>query len=245
MAVRDEAMRVVAMNALRLMFDSGLLFKENRFGSAQALAVLSLEETAKHMILRMGGKSNISHIAKQRRLMGVVLFMKAYFSIRLCADLLRDGLERNRELSEHEQGVVGHPEYGEFLNGLRDGKLRDQKSRLASFNMAFTQRIQRDGTFRFLDNIQKGEMSKLKEKGLYADVNDLTGKILNDPALVPKKDAVFWIVQAFLSWAFTMALYARGHFKEIADSITSDPSGLDTALELFMEIHRPTPVADM
>jgi len=173
-----------------------------------------------------------------------VFLMRIWFSVKLCAELLRDGLVGDRELHEHEAGVVGHPVFGGFLRQLKGGELPDQQSRLASFNTAFFEKMKTDGTMEFFEKIHKGGMSKLKEIGLYADVNDDTGEVVNDPASVTKKDAAFWITQASLSWMFTLAKTGGNQFLALAQSLKEETSGIESALQFFKDSVKPAPATD-
>jgi hypothetical protein len=160
----------------------------------------------------MGGKSDLRHIEKQQKIAVLSIVMDLTFTAKHCAHLWRDGLDRDKQLSE-----------------------------LASFMTGFVESSEKDGTPDFLESINEGLMNTLKKGGLYADVCDDTGEILNDPASVTKDDAAFWVIRALVLWRFAMGMTAREHLKELVDLFSSDPSALDAAFIFFMKSNMPTP----
>jgi AbiV family abortive infection protein len=166
-----EMLRGVASNAVRLAEDSRLLFARDRYESATALAVLSLEETGKYYLLsRKADDSALAaklrnHVDKQKE--------SAWFLVEAAIltffELLGEhGYEhkRTRDLTPTQREWLYSPDGLAFDRSLRAGEWP------AGIMDRVTDLLSARGVFDDFQTVQSGQLSRLKERGFYFDESD-------------------------------------------------------------------------
>ena len=164
-------LRIIAENAYRLWEDAKLLFDARRYPSSLALSVLSLEESGKYYILKHRQEDNsvsnglevTSHVKKQQAAswFHVETIIGNFFSV------LEDfGYEHKpyRELTNAQRKWYRSAEGQEFNAQLRRGEFPPGALE------ATIERTKADGTGQDYEDVASGELNRLKQRGLYVDL---------------------------------------------------------------------------
>ena len=188
-AAHSPSLKAILQNARRLLDDAGLLYANERFASATALAILAIEEKGKYMMARWARKEGSivegwnDHIEKQLRFAS--LTYSDVFLTELAKQLDRIGLvikhrtqltEQERQWADREDGQGSLTRFGKdkvFIDTLLKSVFEHEDARLMA-------------------RVQNGEMNKLKQRCMYVDVNG-NFEVMADPADVSHETASYFL----------------------------------------------------
>lgn len=156
----------ILINAIRLLDDASVLRKARRYASATALAVLSLEETGKFLLLHdhfkdriirpTGGKSNSSftHRQKQRAAASIVQGVMGFHEIFALSDLAGYRIS----FKSADDSGFSLPAIEDAISGLNEEVL----DRFIN-NSDFGEHL------KFFVQLMKGRFDNLKQRCFYVD----------------------------------------------------------------------------
>jgi hypothetical protein len=194
--ISDAALCAVARNSIRHLVEADEHFKKQRFASALASAVFSIEEYGKLYFVALTGKGNQPHRMKQIIFVVMLRFVISHGWWSHWRAMLKDGLG-DAVLSEQQQkDIADHPEIGAFVEALRAGKFTDPQQRLDAFVQAVIQKERRDGTTSFWQPFLEGQLNKVRMRATYVDVSD-AGEPVSDPSTISAENAAFLCAGAF------------------------------------------------
>jgi hypothetical protein len=238
--ISDAALCAVARNSIRHLVEADDHFKKQRFASALASAVFSIEECGKLYFVALTGKGNQPHRLKQIFFVAMLKVLMGLGSLSKWQPILKDGLPADAVLSEEQQkDIAEHPEIGTFVEELRAGRLTDPQERLAAFAQAVTKKEQRDGTTARWMPFFEGALHKLRMQATYVDIAD-SGEQKSDPSMIEASNAKFLCAGALglltisfgLMWERLSSL--TDEFKQL--TLTDDLTGQDTVRQVMQPI---------
>jgi hypothetical protein len=230
--ISDAALCAVARNSIRHLVEADEHFKKQRFASALASAVFSIEECGKLYFVALTGKGNQPHKMKQIFFVAMLKVFMGLGSLSQWRTMLKEGLTADAVLSEEQlKNIAEHPEIGAFVEALRAGQLTNPQERLNAFAHAMTQKEQRDGTTARWMPLFEGALHKLRMLATYVDIAD-SGEPISDPSVIEASNAEFLCAGALglltisfgLMWERLSSL--TDEFKQL--TLTDDLTGRDT-----------------
>jgi hypothetical protein len=181
--ISDAALCAVARNSIRHFLEADEHFKKQRFASALASAVFSIEESGKLYFVALTGKGNQPHRVKQIIFVAMLKVLMGLGFWSPWREILKYGLTADAVLSEEQlKNIADHPEIAAFVEALRAGQLTDQQQRCDTFIQAVIQKEQRDGTTDRWRPLIEGQLHKLRLRATYVDVSD-AGEAVSDPSI--------------------------------------------------------------
>lgn len=230
-SVSDAAIKAVSANAARHLLEADLHYKAQRFPSAAASAVLSIEEAGKLNFLTIQGRT-----PKRRRhashAMLFVSLLKAFGSWRWVAEwtkILRgEAAPAELELTEQQQmDIAEHPELERFVHRIQTGELADSADRLRAWAEAASAKEQRDGTYKTWERLFTDGLQHIRLYATYVDVTE-SGEVKREPAAIDDDFARLLCTgaAAFLALAILLAaqgrtcIELRGLFRDFPDDLT-------------------------
>jgi hypothetical protein len=231
--ITDAALCAVARNSMRHFVEADEHFKKQRFASALASAVFSIEETGKLYFLAFGGGPKIqTHRTKQMLFILLLTVLEGMGWWSHWRTMLKDGLPADTVLSEQQlKDIADHPEIAAFVEALGAGQLTDPKQRLDTFIQAVIKKEQRDGTADRWRPFWEGQLHKIRLQATYVDVSD-TGEPVSDPSMITAESAEFLCAGALglLTLSFSvMKSRLSGPMDEFKKLVVTDNlTGLDT-----------------
>lgn len=183
-------------NSLRLLDDAVHMLERERFSTATALAIFSIEESAKFVIKAreavrddLTRKKVYKHEVKHEEI-GDYFWYWAIYSV--LTDTFADfkkfvqekGDKKTMEVIEHLQG-------GEAVDFLRFHMFKDE-TELKEF---VKERFRYPAYLEISESAKSGEIEKLRRRCLYVDLsNDYT--LISDPREITKDEAEYWVMVA-------------------------------------------------
>jgi hypothetical protein len=190
-AVSDAALWAVAQNSIRHLTEADDHFKKQRYASAFASAVLSIEEAGKANFLLATGKQaeKNSHRVNQLVFIGLLYVLTGLPKDAQWQTILKEGLQADAALSaEQQQTIAEHPEFGEWIDRLRAGELTDTQERVNAWAQAALAQHNRDGTADRWRPMYEGLFHKLRLKATYVDVGE-DGEVKSGPSMIQADNA--------------------------------------------------------
>jgi AbiV family abortive infection protein len=189
--VSDAALEAVARNALRHFIEADEHFKKQRFASAFASAIFSIEETGKLISLAVTGVRKQTHREKQLMFIALLKFVTSTNWWSHWRAMLKDGITADTVLSEQQlKDIADHPEMASYVEALKAGKLTDPKERFDAFIKAVTEKEKRDGTTDRWRPLFEGQLHKLRLQATYVDISD-KGEPVSEPSTIDAGTAEF------------------------------------------------------
>lgn len=217
MPAADAALLAIARNAIRHLIEADDHFKHQRYASALASAVFSIEESGKLGFVRATGKSGknaTNHKLKQLPFLLMLKFAENFGWMAQWQRILKEGLDPIASLTEQqEKFITEHPEFSEFIKRLRDGELTKKEDRMEAFAQAQSAKEKRDGTFDRWLPLFKGELNKLRFQATYVDIDDV-GEVIADPSLLTAEQAEGMCAGALILLALSIEIFLPVHLKE-------------------------------
>jgi AbiV family abortive infection protein len=186
-AAHSPSLKAILQNARRLLDDAGLLYANERFASATALAILAVEEKGKYMMAKWAREERSivegwnDHIKKQLRF--ATLTYSDVFLTELAKQLDRVGLiiKRRTQMTEQERQWADRDDQGSFT---RLGKNK-------VFMDALLKSVFEHEDARLMARVQNKEINKLKQRCMYVDVNN-DFEVMADPADISQDTASYF-----------------------------------------------------
>jgi hypothetical protein len=180
--ISEAALCAIARNSIRHFLDSDEHFRKQRFASALASAVFSIEECGKLYFVALTGKGNQTHKMKQIFFAAMLKFVVSQPWWSMWRTVVKNGLTADTVLSEGQlKDIADHPELAAVVEAARAGQFDDPEKRRAAFVQAAIHKEQRDGTTdRWLPVID-GLLNKLRMQATYVDVAE-NGEAVSDPS---------------------------------------------------------------
>jgi hypothetical protein len=243
MTVTDAALRAVAANATRHLFEADQHYKDRRYPSATASAVLSIEEAGKLSYITAHGS-----VPKEKRHAAHAMLFVALLkglaqwdwtaewarTIREGADLTQLGLT-----ARQQHDVAAHSELAEFVRRLHAGELGDLTERVNTWAAAAIAKEQREGTFKFWDSLFTQGLQAIRLKATYVDVT-ASGEIQTDPNTIDDEFARFMCTGAvgFLVLALMLAMHTRKSLdlRDLLQAVPNDLTGWDVLYNALCKV---------
>jgi AbiV family abortive infection protein len=182
----SPSLETILQNARRLLDDARLLYDNERFASATALAILAMEETGKYFIVKRASEKDSvakdlnNHIEKQIHFASypfvetilIEFFKRLGFVPKLGAQMP----EQQRQWMNSESGQT-------FLKKFLDNK---------DFMDSFVQGVLDTDNGSFMARAERKELNKLKQRCMYVDLDE-TSQVLADPADITQETANFFL----------------------------------------------------
>jgi len=226
------ALKAVAANAVRHLLEADQHYKAQRFPSATASAVLSIEESGKFTLLLATGATPKA----RRHMMQAFPFMaiiKTLASLGWMAEW--QGVLKGNALGEftpqQQQTLADHPEFVEFVRRLKAGELSDPTERLNAWAAAALAKENRDGTTKRWMPLLLGGLQKFRLRETYVDVS-ASGDTWTAPDPEDNKTPELFCSGAFgmLLLIVLLAPQARADFnaRDLLEGLPDDLTGQDT-----------------
>jgi hypothetical protein len=191
--VSTPALWAVVRNAIRHLTEADVHYKNSRYPSALASAVLSIEEAGKAITCMAHGKdieSGNRHVIHQMPFVAVVTVLMKLQTVAKWQSILKNGLAPDADVPIEVQQIVDkHPEFASFITDLRAGRLSGQQQRLEAWARARVAEETRNGT---LDEWQKpilgGVLHELRLKSIYVDIGK-DGEVVSAPNAIDEDTA--------------------------------------------------------
>jgi hypothetical protein len=228
MSISNDTLWAVAQNAIRHLLEADVHYKSSkpqRYASALASVVFSLEEGGKLFFLKTTGTSPIRHAIKQWPFLSGLMFLTNLGKTLPWQSVLKGGLAPDAQLSDEQRlDVTAHPEFAGIVRRLREGELSDVSERLDAFRAALTAKLERDGTNAFWSPFIRGHFHDLRMQATYVDVGS-DGGIVPTSAAVMKSATEFLMPLAWLSLVFVIALFLPERIAEFKNAIPESIPG--------------------
>jgi AbiV family abortive infection protein len=188
-AADGVSLEAILQNAARLLDDARLLYDNQRFASATALAILTMEEMGKYFIVKWAsGRGSAArdlnkHIAKQVSF-GSFPFVEMTI-MEFLAQMKEIGflLEPDAEITEEQR---------QWMNSEAGWACVRGRLRSDGFWDNLVQRVLNSEDGGFMTRAQMKEFNKLKQRCIYVDLNE-NSEVLADPADTTKETTNYFL----------------------------------------------------
>jgi AbiV len=243
--VSDEALWTVAKNAIRHWDEADMHFRAQRFASAAASAVYSVEEGGKLQFLTATGEPLNNFVERSHPMkalfLGGLVFVSAWLKYHaLWQSILKENCGPDFGLTaEQQEDVDANFEISAFADRLTRGELQDTAERLKVWQEAVLQTLTRKGAVQDVVN-QAKNFQKLRLLATYVDVDKETGRATG-PDLIDEKAAQTACNYAALQ--LTLMLISNherlsGLETYLEDALHSDRVGAPFALDIRETVQR-------
>jgi AbiV family abortive infection protein len=182
---RSPSLDAILQNARRLLNDACLLYDNERFASATALAILAMEEKGKWLMTKWASEEGSvardlnNHVTKQVRFASLT-FVDVLI-IEFVKQLHEMGfvIKHDTQMTEQQQQWVRLKDGLSLIREIMKGK---------KFMASLLQRVLEKEDGSLMARAQARELDKLKQKCMYVDV-DTNLDVLADPADITQETA--------------------------------------------------------
>jgi AbiV family abortive infection protein len=191
--VSDEALWAVAKNAIRHWDEADMHFRAQRFASAAASAVYSVEEGGKLQFLTATGEPLNDFVKRNHTmkalLLGGLVFVSAVLTylVRWSPIMQKDWMPGSGLTAEQQKDVDADHEISAFAGRLNQGEFPDAGERSKVWMEAVVQVLMRKGIDKDIKT-QAENFQKLRLLATYVDIDKGTG-LARGPDLVDEKGA--------------------------------------------------------
>jgi AbiV family abortive infection protein len=185
----SPSLEAILQNAARLLDDARLLYDNQRFASATALAILAIEEMGKYFIVKMPTQKGSAagdlnkHIEKQ----------VSFGSFPFVETAIMDFLPQMKEI-----GFIIEPdaeiteEQRQWMNSEAGWACVRERLRSDGFWDNLAQRVLDSEDGSFMARARNKEFDKLKQRCIYVDLNE-SSEVLAGPADITQETANYFV----------------------------------------------------
>ncbi len=185
-------------NTIRLFQDSEILLKNERYASAVALAITSIEEAGKYVIRAREishntlaeGKKQFAHLPKH------VELGEFYWKIAIWTVLLET-------VADFRIWLEKQPHLSDFYNEIKGLSENEAVTHLQHYMFKSTDELESYVRSRYTDKhylevrdlAREGRIEEIRRTGLYCDINS-EYQVTRNPEMLKKADAEEWLAHA-------------------------------------------------